>query len=119
MDWDVRFSNMQQHSGEHIVSGLVHRLYGLDNVGFHMGSDAVTVDFNGVLTDAQLEEIESLANEAVVQNVSVTVAYPDAAELASMPYRKMCIRDSRLFIRAEYLLLLDVFQKPFIIIPHS
>ncbi len=87
LDWDVRFSNMQQHSGEHIVSGLVHRLYGLDNVGFHMGSDAVTVDFNGLLTDAQLEEIESLANEAVVQNVSVTVAYPDAAELASMPYR--------------------------------
>ncbi len=87
LDWDIRFSNMQQHSGEHIVSGLVHRLYGLDNVGFHMGADAVTVDFNGVLTDAQLEEIESLANEAVVQNVSVTAAYPDADDLAIMPYR--------------------------------
>lgn len=87
LDWNVRFSNMQQHSGEHIVSGLVHRLYGLDNVGFHMGSDAVTVDFNGVLTDAQLDEIERLANEAVVQNVSVTVAYPNAADLDTLPYR--------------------------------
>ena len=42
IDWDRRFDLMQQHSGEHIVSGIVHRLYGWENLGFHMGSDLIT-----------------------------------------------------------------------------
>lgn len=58
IDWDRRFDLMQQHSGEHIVSGLVHEAYGYDNVGFHMSSDVITVDLSGVLTEAQLAEIE-------------------------------------------------------------
>ena len=66
IDWEERFSKMQQHSGEHIVSGLVHSHFGYDNVGFHMGRDAITMDFNGILTKAQLKEIEKEANEAVV-----------------------------------------------------
>ena len=49
IDWERRFDLMQQHSGEHIVSGLVHEAYGYDNVGFHMSSDVITVDFSGVL----------------------------------------------------------------------
>ena len=71
LDWEERFSKMQQHSGEHIVSGLVHQTYGYDNVGFHMGKDAVTMDFNGVLTKEQLKEIEKRANEAVVKNIDI------------------------------------------------
>ena len=58
IDWEERFSKMQHHSGEHIVSGLVNAIYGYDNVGFHMGKDAVTMDFNGVLTKEQIKEIE-------------------------------------------------------------
>ena len=58
INWEERFSKMQQHSGEHIVSGLVHQTYGYDNVGFHMGKDAVTMDFNGVLTKEQMKVIE-------------------------------------------------------------
>ena len=54
LDWGFRFFNMQNHSGEHILSGIVHRLYGCDNVGFHMGRDGVTVDFNRYLTPQQL-----------------------------------------------------------------
>ena len=54
---------MQQHTGEHILSGLVHRHFGYDNVGFHMGADEVTIDFNGVLTQEQLEMLEDEANE--------------------------------------------------------
>ena len=87
IDWEERFSKMQQHSGEHIVSGLVHATYGYDNVGFHMGTDAITIDFNGLLTKEQLKDIEKRANEAVVANLDVQVQYPTREELASIKYR--------------------------------
>ncbi len=87
IDWEERFSKMQQHSGEHIVSGLVHRMFGYDNVGFHMGRDAITMDFNGVLTKEQLREIEKKANEAVVKNLDIQVIYPAREELAAIDYR--------------------------------
>ena len=87
IDWEERFSKMQQHSGEHIVSGLVHAAYGYDNVGFHMGKDAITIDFNGVLTKEQLKEIEKKANEAVVANLDVQVQYPTKEELEHIYYR--------------------------------
>lgn len=87
IDWEERFSKMQQHSGEHIVSGLIHEAYGYDNVGFHMGTDAITMDFNGVLTKEQLKEIEHKANEAVVQNLDIQVTYPSNEALHQMEYR--------------------------------
>lgn len=87
IDWEERFSKMQQHSGEHIVSGLVHAMYGYDNVGFHMGKDAITMDFNGVLSKEQLKEIEHKANEAVVKNLDIQVKYPSKEELAGIAYR--------------------------------
>ncbi|MBQ4558820.1 MAG: hypothetical protein IJA54_00665 [Tyzzerella sp.] len=87
IDWEERFSKMQHHSGEHIVSGLVNAIYGYDNVGFHMGKDAVTMDFNGVLSKGQLREIEHKANEAVVKNLDIQVLYPSKEELAEMQYR--------------------------------
>lgn len=87
IDWEERFSKMQHHSGEHIVSGLVNAIYGYDNVGFHMGKDAVTMDFNGVLSKEQLREIEHKANEAVVKNLDIQVLYPSKEELAKIHYR--------------------------------
>lgn len=87
INFEERFSKMQQHSGEHIVSGLVHQIYGYDNVGFHMGKDAVTMDFNGVLTKEQLSEIEKKANEAVAKNIEIQVIYPSKEELAKIEYR--------------------------------
>ncbi len=87
INWEERFSKMQQHSGEHIVSGLIHQTYGYDNVGFHMGKDAVTMDFNGVLTKEQLKEIEKKANEAVAKNLKIQVIYPSKEELAEIEYR--------------------------------
>ena len=87
LDFEKRFSNMQNHCGEHIVSGIVHRVYGFNNVGFHMGSDVVTVDFDGVLTEEQLYDVEQEANEAVLRNVPVTISYPSKEELESMDYR--------------------------------
>ncbi len=82
-----RFSRMQQHSGEHIVSGLVHRHYGYDNVGFHLGQELVTMDFNGALTQEQIRQVELEANRAVAQNLEIQVAYPTKEELESLDYR--------------------------------
>ena len=87
IDWEERFSKMQHHSGEHIVSGLVNAICGYDNVGFHMGKDAVTMDFNGVLSKEQLREIEHKANEAVVKNLDIQVLFPSKEELAEIRYR--------------------------------
>lgn len=65
VDWARRFDLMQQHSGEHIVSGLIHSTYGYDNVGFHLGSDLVTIDFNGPLEEEDLRDIELRANQYI------------------------------------------------------
>ena len=87
VDEALRFRRMQQHSGEHLVSGVAHSLYGCENVGFHMGDDYVTVDFDRPLTAEQIREIESLANEAVYANVAVRCVLPNPEELADMEYR--------------------------------
>ncbi|MGI6005631.1 MAG: alanyl-tRNA editing protein [Christensenellales bacterium] len=77
LDWPRRHALMQQHTGEHIVSGLVKNRFGLDNVGFHMGRDCVTVDYGGPLTREQLDDIELAANEAVYANIPVRIATQD------------------------------------------
>ena len=87
LDFDVRFDRMQQHSGEHILSGLVHNLYGYDNVGFHLGEEITTLDFNGELTEAQIKELELLANRGVFENVPVQVLYPTKEQLKNVNYR--------------------------------
>ena len=87
IDWQKRYDNMQQHTGEHIFSGLVHKHFGYDNVGFHMGTDEVTVDFNGVLTQEQLDELEDEANQLIYDNVPVKVFYPSKEELEELDYR--------------------------------
>lgn len=86
LDFDFRFRNMQNHSGEHIISGIVHRLYGFNNVGFHLGAE-MTMDFDGELTRRQLDEIEDLANKAVYENLPVKAFYPTDEELKQLDYR--------------------------------
>lgn len=87
IDFERRFLFMQNHSGEHIVSGIVHKKYGYDNVGFHLNEQFVTLDFNGVLTREQLDEIEDEANAAVFKNLPVRAYYPTEKELLSLDYR--------------------------------
>ena len=87
LDWDRRYSHMQQHSGEHLLSGLVHRQFGYDNVGFHMGQEEVTVDFNGPLTMEEVTKLEQEANRLIYANLPVTASYPTAEELKRMDYR--------------------------------
>lgn len=87
IDWARRFDLMQQHSGEHMVSGLVHEKYGYDNVGFHMGADVITIDFNGMLDDAQMAEVETLVNEKIWENAPVEIFFPSREELERLEYR--------------------------------
>lgn len=87
IDWAERFMKMQQHTGEHIVSGLVHARFGYDNVGFHLGSTDCTMDFNGEITREELHEIELRANEAAAANLEIQVSYPSGEELAGLEYR--------------------------------
>ncbi len=87
LDFEKRFANMQQHTGEHIISGFIHAMTGFDNVGFHLGEHSVTVDFNGVVTVEQLEEAERLSNEAIYRNLPVKAIYPSDEELENYDYR--------------------------------
>ena len=87
LDWDKRFRRMQEHSGEHIISGLVHTLYGYNNVGFHLGDEVVTMDYDGELSPEQIAELERRSNEAVWKNVPITAEYPPEDVLAKLEYR--------------------------------
>ena len=87
IDWDHRFDLMQQHSGEHMVSGVIHRRWGYENVGFHMGADMITIDLSGELTMEQLQEVELEVNQRIWQNDTVKIWYPGPEELATIPYR--------------------------------
>lgn len=87
VNWTRRFRLMQQHTGEHIVSGIANRLFGVDNVGFHMSEKFMTVDWNGQLSESQLRVVENLANEAVYRNVPVRAEYPSKEKLQILSYR--------------------------------
>lgn len=87
IDYDRRFDLMQQHTGEHIVSGIIHRRYGYHNVGFHMGSEMIEIDFDGVIPAEELPAIEAEANGALWQNIPVRCWYPSQEELPGVFYR--------------------------------
>jgi len=87
IDYGPRFLRMQQHSGEHIVSGIINRRYGYHNTGFHMGAEVITIDFDGVIPAADLPGIEAEANGAVWRNLPVRCWYPSPEELPHVAYR--------------------------------
>jgi len=87
IDWNHRFSNMQMHSGEHIFSGLVHSLYGFNNVGFHLSNNSATMDYDGKLCSEDIEKLESLANKAIWENHPIRVILPSEDVAESMEYR--------------------------------
>jgi alanyl-tRNA synthetase len=87
VSFEHRFSNMQQHTGEHIFSGIVHSLFGYDNVGFHLSDSEVTMDYNGPLTSEDIERVETLVNEAIWKNVPVLCEFPTKEELKDIDYR--------------------------------
>ena len=85
--FERRFFFMQNHTGEHIVSGIAHRYFGVNNVGFHLSEDFVTVDFDKELSREQLNIVEYLANQTVWQNLPVRAYFPTEEELEKTEYR--------------------------------
>ena len=88
IDWQRRFDLMQQHSGEHMVSGVIYRKYGFHNVGFHMGAEAITIDFDGMIPPEELPQIEQEVNEALWQDLPVRCWVPSREELPGVAYRR-------------------------------
>jgi len=99
---EQRLCRMQNHSGEHIVSGLVHNAYGYDNVGFHMGEHCMTIDFSGELTREQLLKIERRANEAVRADLTVLATFPPEDVLKTLEYRsKLALTENVRIVEIE------------------
>jgi len=87
LDWDRRFDHMQQHSGEHIVSGMLCSAFSCSNVGFHMGEDFVTIDYDAPMTEEDIRKIEDRANRYISENHAFEELWPSPEELESIPYR--------------------------------
>lgn len=87
LEFQERFFKMQQHTGEHIISGIVHRRFGYENVGFHLGKEEVTMDYDGPLTPEELRSIEYEANQVVAENREIRAYFPGTEELEKIPYR--------------------------------
>lgn len=98
IDWETRFSRMQSHAGEHVLSGIVYKLFGYANVGFHMSENyLMTVDFSGALLAEDIEKVELLANRAIYENGAITVSFPADDELENLDFRsKTEHKDTRL-----------------------
>ena len=87
IDWERRFDLMQQHAGEHILSGLIYKRFGYHNSGFHIGKEVMEVDFDGPIPDDALWELEAAANQAVWENIPIKTCIPDPDTLSALQYR--------------------------------
>lgn len=87
IDWDLRFARMQNHSGEHIISGTIHSMFGYNNVGFHMNDKTMTVDVDGALTADDIKKIELASNKVVFANKRIYADYPTPQQLETLDYR--------------------------------
>ncbi len=87
IDFRHRFSHMQQHTGEHIFSGLVHNLFGYDNVGFHLSDNSVTLDFNGILSEDDIKNVERRVNEAITKDLEVKAYYITDDDVPNLNFR--------------------------------
>lgn len=87
IDFNHRYSNMQNHTGEHIFSGIIHEKFGYDNVGFHLSDNEVTMDYNGTLTDSDVASVENKVNQVIRSRIPVVCRYPSKEELSTMDYR--------------------------------
>ena len=87
IDWARRFDHMCQHSGEHLVSGMICRRFGCNNVGFHLGAETVVIDFDRPVPPEALPELEEAANALIRADVAIEVSHPGGEALAALDYR--------------------------------
>ena len=93
IDWARRFDHMQQHAGDHMIAGTLHRLMGGVTIGLHISEDVSTIDVampQGVtrISDEDIRRVEMEVNERIQRDVPIRCWFPDAEELATLPLRK-------------------------------
>ena len=98
IDWDRRFDLMQQHTGEHIISGIICSSLNCDNIGFHLGEESVTIDYNKYADVSKIKEIEELANRYIAEDHKAVIFTPDNEELNKITYRSKKALDSNVRI---------------------
>ena len=84
---EYRMKNSVAHSGEHIFSGFVCRLFNCNNVGFHMGDEGITVDFDTVLSAEDIYKIEKLSNAKIRENIEIVCSFPDENTIQKTDFR--------------------------------
>lgn len=87
LDWQRRLDQMQQHTGEHILSGLIYERFGYHNVGFHVGKEAMEVDFDGPIPAQVLQQLEQQANRIVWEDIVLKCWTPEPEQLPQVAYR--------------------------------
>ena len=87
LDWERRYDNMQNHTGEHVLSGVINNAFGYENVGFHMHEDAITIDMSGPMTEEEVIAMEKAANDMIKADIAVDISFPTAEERAAMGFR--------------------------------
>lgn len=87
IDWQHRFSNMQNHTGEHMFSGVVNKIFGYNNVGFRLSDNTVTMDFDGNMSDNDVLRVEKIVNNYIVNNIPVRTYYPTESEISALKFR--------------------------------
>lgn len=87
LDWERRYDNMQNHTGEHVLSGVINNAFGYENVGFHMHDDAITIDMNGPMTDEDVIAMEKAANDMIKADILVDISFPSKEERDAMGFR--------------------------------
>lgn len=87
LDWERRYDNMQNHTGEHVLSGVINHAFGYENVGFHMHDDAITIDMDGPMTDDDVKAMEKAANDMIKADIAVDISFPSAEERSAMGFR--------------------------------
>lgn len=102
IDWETRFARMQNHTGEHLISGIIHSLFGYDNLGFHMSEKTFTLDPSGILSDEDIKKVELIANKAIYENRKITVSFPTSDEIDAIDYRsKLDLKDGVRLVNIE------------------
>ncbi len=96
IDWARRFDHMQQHTGQHVLSAAVDRLFGVRTVSFHLGKDASTIDVARELSRTEIAAAETEANRVIWENRSVSIRFVSAEDAATLPLRKESLREGTL-----------------------
>ena len=110
LDWAHRFDKMQNHSGEHILSGLIHNTFGFNNIGFHLSDDGpVTLVCDGVLTKEQVSELELETNKIIYANLPIVDTYPTKEELETISYRSKIEIDGQVRLTKVKMMSLRIF----------